>query len=51
MTAGGTGGGIRQNAKVIKSKNAVKLAVWSGTSSKSPRRNDDGISDLAKMIS
>ena len=53
MTAGGTGGGIRQNAKVIKSKNAVKLGVWSGQSTNSPRRGgpNDGVSDLGNVIS
>ena len=48
--AGGTGGGIRQNAKVVKSKNAVKLGVWSGHSG-SPRRPNDVTSDLGQALS
>jgi hypothetical protein len=42
LNAGGTGGGIRKDVKIIKSKNAVKLGVWSGDSSKSPRKQQDG---------
>jgi len=40
LNAGGTGGGIRKDVKIIKSKNAVKLGVWSGDSSKSQRKQE-----------